>query len=620
MVLSSPMPPSGSRTQHLTAATGAGTAAGSRRSSAVLENRVGARVVIERYVALEKRLHMMRDLYHKFCNSTSCRDSLYILNASYLSSNDSCADFYDFVCGRWNARGPSGFPQSYTEQLAFNYSIVADRQLARILDWPNAHETDAYKIAFVYKSCVDFYSARRTNLHNMLKAAGVDPKVFLKADSRTHLYSQTIRVCIDTGLTSVIRVVYFQNATAAVLTGTSMMRGSFIPEIREALLEQLSWEFGDDRFSNLSKSITLLDQEIDKITIAFVGNSALKEVPQNQPHVYWEERLNAFRPAGMKQIDVRTNSGDGLRRIFDCLTGAPFDAAKVYVLLVPFARYLSFELKTASLRGSYDTSTQATRCLHYLHASFGARVHSVLMNVLGYEKAITLSRRMWRHLKKKAETMTKLDVGITLMSDRLGNATLKTYGGNVHLDDVDAIIPSINYSSDFLENLIMIARHTHEQTELKPTRWRPDSKTEVGTEFLQPDFVYADATEPSVNYGTLGGYLARILFNIGVPKNVSSEYADCLGDYAEHKGFPFDKRTWRDYATVKWALQLTLATMREAPNYRGVLEDRLFFLRYAVHYCGADWPSKTSFNLAVRTSRSFATAFECEALKELTCP
>lgn len=169
------------------------------------------------------------------------------------------------------------------------------------------------------------------------------------------------------------------------------------------------------------------------------------------------------------------------------------------------------------------------------------------------------------------------------------------------------------YSNDFMANLIVLARHTEKQTELRPFMLPTENEAEVATEYLVPDFYYHDAREASINYGTLGGYMARMLFVFGLPKRYSPKYVDCLDEYAARHAIPFDKVDWQRYVAMQWAMNVASESLRrELTDARyPVLQERLFYVRYALFLCGEDTPVNRSLQYAVRTSPGFAKAFDC---------
>lgn len=588
-------------------------------ASIVVAAALATKIAVQSYYsALTMRLHLVEELAN-VCETRGCRQALSLINASCLTSVDICRDFYGFVCGRWDWRAPTGIkPLSYAKILGLNYSSLVDEALARTLSSPQAKDTDGYNIALVYSSCVSFLANTTTNLDNMFKAASVNPRAFLDVNDFSQLFSLTIQTIVKTRLTSVVKVVYFTaNTTVGVLTGTSMRSSSFIPEIQEALLEQLASSLEDRSVFKMVDAIEKLDELIRNITEPHLKKTALNEALTARADfpargVYWKDILKEqvlARPLVSKRLPVaRTNSERAIQSIVQKLASAPLEVAKVYLILVPFARYLSFELKVASRRNFLVDSMKANTCVRYLYAMFGMRAHAVLMEVMGTSKAAVRSSQMWQNLKQKSQVLVEVGTGFTLMKDALLNATLKSHKDK---PDVSGVL-RVLYGNDFMANLIVLARHAEKQTELDPSLLPMESEAEVATEHLVPDFYYDDATEASVNYGTLGGYMARMLFAAGFPKINPRAYVDCVDKYTAHHGIPFDKTDWQRYAKMQWSMNVAFESLpRELTARSPVLQEQFFFLRYAIFLCGEDAPVKKSFQYAVKTSRSFATAFNC---------
>ncbi|XP_065309834.2 uncharacterized protein [Dermacentor albipictus] len=579
---------------------------------------IAMKKAVQSYAALRMRQHLVEELGN-ICETHGCRQALWLINASCRASLDICDDFYGFLCSRWDWKAPTGTKAlSYSKIHGYNYSSLVDEALfARTLSSPQAKGTDGYNIALVYSSCVNFLANTTTNLNNMFQAASVNPRAFLEVNDFSQLFSLTIQTVVATRLTSVVTVVYLTtNATVGVLTGTSMRSASFIPEIQKALLEQLASSLGDRRVSKMVDAIEKLDELIQNITEPHLKNTGLNEALTARADfpahgVYWKDVLKEYvLPRSKRFLVARTNSERAIQSIVQKLASAPLEVAKVYLILVPFARYLSFELKVASRRGFLLDYMKANMCVRYLYAMFGTRAHAVLMEVMGSSKAAVRSRQMWRNLKRKSQVLVEVGAGFTLSKDALLNATLKSHSDNVK-PDVNGVLRA-QYGSDFMANLIMLAKYAVKQTELNPSLLPMESEAEVATEHLVPDFYYDSATEASVNYGTLGGYMARMLFAAGFPKIYSPTYVDCLDKYTQHHGIPFEKRDWQRYVKMQWSMNVAFESLPKESTARSpVLQERFFFLRYAIFFCGEDAPVKNSLQYAVKTSRSFATAFNC---------
>ncbi|KAL3219127.1 hypothetical protein MRX96_030581 [Rhipicephalus microplus] len=253
----------------------------------------------------------------------------------------------------------------------------------------------------------------------------------------------------------------------------------------------------------------------------------------------------------------------------------------MYLLIVPFARYVSFELRAASRRSFLPDSMMARLCIRYLYAMFGPSAHATLMQVMGTDKAA--SSYMWNNIRQQSQALRYVGTGFKLSRDALLNATLKSHNTR-----------GSKWSS-------------------APICLPTENEAEVATELLVPDFYYNDSTEASINYGTLGGHMARMLFDAAFPEKYSSKYVGCLDEFTVHNAIPFDKTDWQRYVNMQWSMNASFESLqRERETARSsLLHQRLFFLRYAMSICGEDTSAVKSLQYAARTSLSFATAFNC---------
>ncbi|KAL1421846.1 hypothetical protein MTO96_022764 [Rhipicephalus appendiculatus] len=143
--------------------------------------------------------------------------------------------------------------------------------------------------------------------------------------------------------------------------------------------------------------------------------------------------------------------------------------------------------------------------------------------------------------------------------------------------------------------------------------------------FMLPDFYYSHATEPSINYATLGVLLAEMIAEHAMPVPRTSEYKKCFATYAKaHLALTLPladiDRVWR----TRWAM---IASQRASSRDGRDLDlsassklAQLFYLRFAHTFCGERDKSRLlALRYAVMTSQNYAETFDCAKPKLIEC-
>lgn len=169
------------------------------------------------------------------------------------------------------------------------------------------------------------------------------------------------------------------------------------------------------------------------------------------------------------------------------------------------------------------------------------------------------------------------------------------------------------YGNDFVLNIIIYTRCTGVRVPVEPANsWSADS---VDPRLLRPPFFYPDATEPFVNYATVGVKVAQLLFMRSVPREalMSKTVMTCFVTFAQGQmNITFEERDWTQYAGVAWAIEVALDAALGLPRHgRSVHLERFMFVRFVHTYCGEPESSRHTFNYVVRSSTAFAKAFAC---------
>lgn len=183
-----------------------------------------------------------------------------------------------------------------------------------------------------------------------------------------------------------------------------------------------------------------------------------------------------------------------------------------------------------------------------------------------------------------------------------------TIGNN---DEVPEGALSADYGHDFVVNIIRYTLRTGVQVRLDfGNSWHEDA---VEPKLLQKPFYYSEATEPFVNYATLGVRVAQVLFQQSVARSalVSPRVAACFSTYGRsHMRVMFDGREWPRYVGLAWALETAMDAALGAGRRSAQLE-RFMIVRFARTYCGEEAAARQALTYAVKSSTTFARVFGC---------
>ncbi|KAL3190506.1 hypothetical protein MRX96_020021 [Rhipicephalus microplus] len=278
---------------------------------------------------------------------------------------------------------------------------------------------------------------------------------------------------------------------------------------------------------------------------------------------------------------------------------------------VPFADFVNFEKESSVLRGNYGYSKTRSVCSDYVHGLFNDAYHSVISTPTERSGFLDDINAIWKRIQEAGSGRPTAG-GVRLKEDPISpNVTLALHGTISDPHKVPQGALDGNYSDDFIVNLIIYTLHTGVKVNLvMEGSWSLDT---VQPKLLQPPFYFQDATEPYINYATLGVTIAQALFQQSVSQSVkdSSELAACFATYGlSHMRVVFDGRDWPNYQGLTWSIEVALDAALGAGSRSAELE-RFMMVRFARTFCGEEPGARQPLTYVVKSSETFARAFGC---------
>ncbi|KAK8781423.1 hypothetical protein V5799_017236 [Amblyomma americanum] len=563
------------------------------------------------------------------CISEDCHIAVGFLNRSLDSRVSPCDDIYGFACGLWGRTDDAGAHLSYRERLYEDYVRLAHDALIAKASVKASARPEVHQLIHIYGSCLRFFTDRTTDLRRLWEAAGVDAKEWLTTTNFSHLFRLVVDSTLQNSLPSVLHVIPAINSQVAiVLTGRSLSMHALVPDLVDQLLSEASVALGMNLSKEgLSADVLELEEPINNITSSWRRQDAVLSLPVETLDVpslgvAWGPLLNSTG----ELKEVRCNNAAAVRSILTTLASARrLKAAALYTLLVPFSAFLGLEYCVAELRPHLDAGIMRKMCLGNTEFLFPRTFHLALSSNFEGNTSGANMTQMWTRIQLAGSKMLTIARGLKLNGHVLKAVSLSdiraTTQGGTSTEPLGA-----SYGDDFVANLIVFTGATGRVVdvsemlvyELRRTRFVP-------TAYLAPDFYYAKATEPSVNYATMGAFVAKMLFNRSLPEHRLPGHTTCFIRYAkEHLSLAVPEQ--HEYVDrllrTSWAMEVARAASHGDNTTLADKEPlaQLFYLRFAEPYCGeTETPRVAALRYAARTSASFAEAFGCPQPEPVGC-
>ncbi|XP_050043658.2 uncharacterized protein [Dermacentor andersoni] len=285
-------------------------------------------------------------------------------------------------------------------------------------------------------------------------------------------------------------------------------------------------------------------------------------------------------------------------------------------------------------KGALDLDAVGVRCVEFLHLQFNRALPTVMADDEETEdKVADTIVAIWKHVRGAALEWWNLSKGLelnkTVLRDHMSAVRIHTELEPVDTEEDPALEEP--YSDDFLSNLVLSTRLTGHRINISQELGRlPLIRGQFEAVTLQPDFLYPMAPEPSVNYGTMGVMIAKLMFDSAlqpasphdghrVQGQAEEAFGTCLASYAkEALNVTFEPTEWKVHARTKWAMEAAFLATRRNYNFVGKLVmDRFLFVRFGRTFCGDTYLSPLQF--ATKSSTLFATVFSCKRAREALC-
>ncbi|KAK8787217.1 hypothetical protein V5799_023013 [Amblyomma americanum] len=549
------------------------------------------------------------------CNSAACRNAVQEIQTSADASVMPCHDFYLFACGKWNTTSKSSPRLTYNRFLEAEFLDLVDAKLTE-----TSGVSAARKIGNVYSSCVAFHVNRSTDLGAMFSAAKIDTERWLGATDYAVLIEMIVESILTNHLESILSIVYHRNGTVDVRIGTGIDAESLF-SLRQVMMKEAENLPGNDWYRAQMDKMNALNEGIMAIVGKYFGIdnplvSVKSEHFDKSPVARWFAKpLAKHAKSAHKRAPAQLRYPDdsSMLQLLDRIQAFDVKVVALYALYVPFAEFINFERETAVLRGHSVRSEVCSVCANFVHLLFKDTLHSVIAASTGASQALPRINAMWKRLQEVSSRHPEAG-GLRLKEDPVPrNAAVLLHG---HFDDSEKMPEGAlegAYGGDFLLNLITYTRNTGVLVPVEPANsWSAD---DVDPKLFRPPYFYPDATEPFVNYATVGVKVAEHLFLRSVPKEAltSTEVMSCFATFAlSHMNLTIQGMHWTHYAGLTWAVEAALdAALGAARHGRSAHLERFMFVRFAQAYCGEPQASRKTLIYVVRSSKTFAKAFAC---------
>ncbi|KAL3227289.1 hypothetical protein MRX96_024250 [Rhipicephalus microplus] len=456
---------------------------------------------------------------------------------------------------------------------------------------------------------------------NLLVAAKMDPKEWMSIKNPESLFLLVVRKIVDTGVMSVLNITKKDSKTVIVEVGTCIScsadgDGSFVKFLLDKAVATKVVDSASVK--RLSQHLLNLDKSLQRVPPAPRGAAVVNadsNVFRKADKKAWTNALSGSR-AGFTSnwVDLRilSSNSKGVGQVVDAISQVLLEVANLYTLLVPVAPYMAVERWEAGRRASMKTFTAKTKCLNNMGFLFPAPFDTAVANFLGAQKAAVTFSNLWSSVRLAGVSALHLGKGLDLDKNALLAASIGV-GETSGLND-PAFVE--NYDDDFMANLVRYVRLGRRK--FRAAEFRSNTPPKGGflpTNYFLPDYYYKEATETTLNSGTLGVLAASMMFRMSSMRLPSepTPYIKCLTSYSRNSlKLVLNEADWLTYTRSRWSVQVALAATRQESDKRHRRElDAIHYLRFARGYCGEEERDRMPLKFTARTSANFNETFEC---------
>ncbi|KAH7979133.1 hypothetical protein HPB49_008354 [Dermacentor silvarum] len=606
----------------------------------------------------------------KHCNSLDCLTAVKFIAAAMNVSADPCTDFYAFVCGRWRSYAPVTKTEpdwtssasrnvSYMASMRSDYVAAANESLLRAAHGSDTSDQQLSHMSKVYASCLAFFVDKPLRLTTAWRAANIYANLWLEAKTFQESLFLAVTHQLHFQLGSVLyvtydgQVVHISPGTAILRHVKAGVRHAIVMHAVETLLPNYNTvrQRPDvvDRViadGQLVDAIAKLDDVVfnqtDTLPPVEIALTELDSSKWNWTEVFTAQ--SSVQPMALP-IKARVTNIAGVRAILESLSSQEdMRATKIYLMLVPFAKYFGLEERARVHRRLPRDDIRNELCVTAVETMFGDVYQRWMTTELAGSDSGAELRRMLSGVLTAADKVLEITRGVILDYDKMLAATYPTRMYPLDNDTLPTM--ESNYGSDFVANAVRFAagRGSTARPLLDFDALSADwSDREVAQRLLIPDFYYAHTAQVVLNYGTVGYYLARQAFWAGSPLHWAENdshgnssavwdltaHTRCLATYVKHTSgieMSGDEPWWRDAVQARWAVEVSFraAAFRDAKIAQERSLKQLFFLRFGHTFCAMPRRSQrdtaaTACRVATMTLPAFAGAFGCPVMVGIGC-
>ncbi|KAL1485962.1 hypothetical protein MTO96_031616 [Rhipicephalus appendiculatus] len=599
------------------------------------------------------------------CNSTDCEVAVREVIGTADPYADPCGDLQAFTCGRWCTFANSTWAPTYWREQRRRY--VSDVEATVMFIYRRALFTGQpfHYMGSFYASCRALLRNRKASVVDCWDAAGVVLEEWTNAGDFTTLLDLAVHTIVSSGVPSVFKISNYNDATVEVDTGMAIATTETDDRFRQMLVEEAATELGMDaeplghNVRNIDDAVRAAIEEASKdapdrsLACSYFDTASVKKV--------WCEVFRRHRtlyPTAWQNISIAssdddlaratsTNSARAIRSILEALGSADLGAAKVYLLLVPLARFMVLEYLVRPLRGKLSAGAMSEVCVRTLQAHVNEVFGPWFRTRVVRDGTATDVPRMIKDVRDASSATFKRFKGATIDEEAL-DATMAWV--DALITDSRGPVPTVpTYGDDFVANMIRLSRSGASVTRDELTNIATMAGQSAGSHgvcgsndttvdgvsgpapptvaegvgrdrdlftLLLPDVYYSDSNRKVLNYGSLGTLLAGKLFDMAQPRPDLSAHASCLARYVSANfGVTLSEDERVTVLKTAWSLETAhmAAALREPDVARGALETRLFVLRFLRMTCGEPEDVARLSRIAVMTLPIYTMAFNCSS-------